>query len=159
MQLAISSVNGSLYPWIYKKLKEKKVREIRSMTSQICILVGGVTLLAGLLAPDIVRIMATEEYMEAVWIIAPVSAGVFFFIPVHAVRERGNVLWRKQRDFSDLCFVFCGEYCSEFCGDSGVWILCGGMGEFIFLHAPGFAALSPDEADLQSTSYRRRNSG
>ena len=78
VQLAISSVNGSLYPWIYKKLKEKKVREIRSMTSQICILVGGVTLLAGLLAPDIVRIMATEEYMEAVWIIAPVSAGVFF---------------------------------------------------------------------------------
>ena len=59
----------------------------------------GVTLLAGLLAPDIVRIMATEEYMEAVWIIAPVSAGVFFFIPVHAVRERGNVLWRKTEGF------------------------------------------------------------
>lgn len=78
VQLAISSVNGSLYPWIYKKLKEKKIQEIRSMASKICMFVGGITLLAGLLAPDIVRIMATEEYMEAVWIIAPVSAGVFF---------------------------------------------------------------------------------
>ena len=159
VQLAISSVNGSLYPWIYKKLKEKKVSgnkeyDVADMHISRRGYAAGRFAGAGYCKDHGDR----RIYGSSLDHCAGIGRCVFF-IPVHAVRERGNVLWRKQRDFSDLCFVFCGEYCSEFCGDSGVWILCGGMGEFIFLHAPGFAALSPDEADLQSTSYRRRNSG
>ena len=40
--------------------------------------VGGATFAVSALAPDLIRILATEEYMEAIWIIAPVSASVYF---------------------------------------------------------------------------------
>lgn len=78
MQLVLSAVNGSFHPWIYKKLKAGKFDEIKQTTSGVCILVGGAVFVVSVLAPDLVRIMATEEYMEAVWIIAPVSTSVFF---------------------------------------------------------------------------------
>lgn len=78
IQLIISAVNGSFNPWMYKKIKTRKFSDIRYTASILCLLVGGTTLIMSALAPDLVRIMATESYMEAIWIIAPVSASVFY---------------------------------------------------------------------------------
>ena len=78
MLLVLSSVNGSFNPWMYKKLKAGRYRQVGRTASILCLLVGGATFAVSALAPDLVRILATEEYMEAIWIIAPVSASVFF---------------------------------------------------------------------------------
>ena len=78
MLLVLSSVNGSFNPWMYKKLKAGQYKEIGRTASILCMLVGVATFAVSALAPDLVRILATEEYMEAIWIIAPVSASVFF---------------------------------------------------------------------------------
>lgn len=78
IQLVVSAVNGSFNPWMYKKIKAGMFREIRPVASALCMMVAGATLVLSVLAPDLIRILATEEYMEAVWIIAPVSASVYF---------------------------------------------------------------------------------
>lgn len=78
MLLLLSAVNGSFNPWMYKKLKKKEYSETGRTASVLCLMVGVGTFAVSALAPDLVRILATEEYIEAIWIIAPVSASVFF---------------------------------------------------------------------------------
>lgn len=78
MQLLVSAVNGSFQPWMYKKMKAKQYGEIRKTMSGLCLLVGAATLIMSAFAPDLVRIMATAEYSQAVWIIPPVASSVFF---------------------------------------------------------------------------------
>lgn len=76
--LLVSAVNGSFNPWMYKKLKAGRYEEIRHTTAALCLVVAAATLGMSAFAPDLVRIMATEEYSQAIWIIPPVSASVFF---------------------------------------------------------------------------------
>lgn len=78
MLLILSSLNGTFNPWMYKKLKAGEYRAVGRTASFLCVLVGGATFIVSALAPDLIRIFATEEYMEAIWIVAPVSASVFF---------------------------------------------------------------------------------
>lgn len=78
MQIALSAINGSFNPWMYKKLKKGSYSDVGFGATMLSLLVAGATLLVSALAPDLVRIFATETYMEAIWIIAPVSASVFF---------------------------------------------------------------------------------
>lgn len=78
MLILISAVNGSFNPWMYKKLKLKKYGDIRNTAIVLCLLVGGATFALSAFAPDLIRIMATEKYSQAIWIIPPVSASVFF---------------------------------------------------------------------------------
>lgn len=78
MLLVLSAVNGSFSPWMYKKLKAGEQGAVGRNASELCLMVGIATFFVSALAPDLVRILATEDYMEAVWIIAPVSASVYF---------------------------------------------------------------------------------
>ncbi|MGN1191709.1 MAG: lipopolysaccharide biosynthesis protein [Dorea sp.] len=78
MQLLVSAVNASFNPWMYKKLKAGKYREIKYTVTVLCLLVAGATLALSAFAPDLIHILATKEYNQAIWIIPPVSASVFF---------------------------------------------------------------------------------
>ena len=78
MLLLVSAVNGSFNPWMYKKLKAGRYEEIRHTTAVLCLVVAAATLGMSAFAPDLVKIMATEAYSQAIWIIPPVSASVFF---------------------------------------------------------------------------------
>ena len=76
--LAVSAINGSFNPWMYRKLKSNAQRDIAPIATQLCLLLAGTTLAMMIFAPDIVGILATKAYKEAIWIIPPVSASVFF---------------------------------------------------------------------------------
>ncbi|MCI5648712.1 MAG: oligosaccharide flippase family protein [Fusicatenibacter sp.] len=78
MQLLVSAINGSFHPWLYKKLKAEQYGEIRNTMGVLCLLIGAATLSMSAFAPDLVKIMATREYYEAIWIIPPVASSVFF---------------------------------------------------------------------------------
>ena len=77
MTILTSAINNSLVPWIYEKLKEKDYQAIKGVTNKICILTGILTFAAILIAPEIVAILGTREYYEAIWIIPPVSMSAF----------------------------------------------------------------------------------
>lgn len=76
--LLVSAVNGSFNPWMYKKLKAGHLQAVRRASALLCLMVGGATLAMSLFAPILVKIMATSDYTQAIRVIPPVAASVFF---------------------------------------------------------------------------------
>ena len=76
--LFTSAINNSIMPWTYQKLKSKEYDALYSKIHYIIIIVGILMTMVIALGPDIVSILATEEYKDAVWVIPPLSGGLFF---------------------------------------------------------------------------------
>lgn len=76
--LLISAINGSLHPWMLKKMKKQEKDEMSRVVFSLLGFVFMGTMAMTAFAPDIVKILATREYQEAIWIIPPVSASTFF---------------------------------------------------------------------------------
>ena len=75
--LVWQAINSSFVPYIFQNIENKdhKIKDISSM------LISAYAIIAVLLtffAPEIVRILATKEYYEAIYIMPPIAAGVFF---------------------------------------------------------------------------------
>ena len=73
-----SSLEQTINPWIFKQIKHKNFDSIKSVVYPAIVAVGIVNLLVMAFAPEIVKIFAPQSYYEAIWIIPPVSASVFF---------------------------------------------------------------------------------
>lgn len=71
------AIHSSFVPYLFKSL-ESKDTGIKKISLQLMILYAGVAVVLTYLAPEIVRILATEEYYEAIYIMPPIAAGVFF---------------------------------------------------------------------------------
>lgn len=68
----------TIEPWIYKKLRDKKISEISRVAYPCFILIAGVNLLLILFAPEVIAIFAPAEYYEAIWVVPSVALSVFF---------------------------------------------------------------------------------
>lgn len=73
-----SAINSSLVPYTYEKCKNNDYDSIARVTSPILFIFALICFFVCLLSPEIVKIMATNEYMEAIYVIPPVIGGVFF---------------------------------------------------------------------------------
>lgn len=78
MNILISAINSSFVPWIYGALKNRDYDNIRKISKQLCVLMGVMTLGITIVAPEIIMIIGTKEYMEAIWVIPSVALSVFF---------------------------------------------------------------------------------
>lgn len=73
LSFVLGSINNSYVPWFYKKIKEGNQRENRTVSCGIAVFFG--TLLLGIIwfGPEIIKIMAGEQYLAAVYVIPPVT--------------------------------------------------------------------------------------
>lgn len=72
------SINASFVPYLFDNIDKLEKREnIRSISFLLFALFAGIAFLMTLVAPEIVRILATKEYYEAIYIMPPIAAGVF----------------------------------------------------------------------------------
>lgn len=78
MNIFVNAINSSFVPWIYEKLKMKEYNRIRIISKQLCLFMAIMTLGVTIIAPEIVLIIGTREYMEAIWVIPAVALSVFF---------------------------------------------------------------------------------
>ena len=78
MTVVTSAINNSFIPYTYKGLKEKEYGAIRKNANLLLILVGVGCAIAMALGPELIRLFATEEYYEAIWVMPPVAASVYF---------------------------------------------------------------------------------
>ena len=78
MQLVNNAVSDAFIPWMYRRLKKEEYSEIEPVTNKLLILVAAMNLLVVLFAPEVLAIFAPARYYDAVWIIPPVTASVFF---------------------------------------------------------------------------------
>ena len=71
------AINASFIPYLFQNI-DKKNHNIKKVSTM---LMGAYAIIAVLLtyfAPEIVKILATKEYYEAIYIMPPIAAGVFF---------------------------------------------------------------------------------
>lgn len=78
MQLANNAVSDALIPWIYRRLKGEQYSDIEPVTNKLLILVAAMNLLVVLFAPEVLAIFAPARYIDAIWVIPPVTVSVFF---------------------------------------------------------------------------------
>lgn len=72
------SLNDALTPWIYDCIKNRNFNTLRKNTVYIMLLVIGMVFIFILFAPEIIWIVGSEKYLEAIYTIPPVAASVFF---------------------------------------------------------------------------------
>lgn len=73
-----SAVNSSLIPYTYECCQKKNYDAISRVTLPILTFFAVACGFVILLAPEVVAIMATADYMEAIYVIPPTIGGVFF---------------------------------------------------------------------------------
>ena len=82
LSLLMTIVNNALMqtisPWIYKKIREKKIKDIEKIAVSSLIIVGLADIFFIFLAPEAVAIFAPKDYYNAIYIIPPVAMSVFF---------------------------------------------------------------------------------
>lgn len=78
MLLFNNSLMQTLSPWIYKKIKDRKINEISTVAYLSLTLIAIVNLLLILVAPEAVAIFAPKAYHTAIWTIPPVAMSVYF---------------------------------------------------------------------------------
>lgn len=73
-----TAINSSMVPYIFEKLKANDPAPIKSVSSKIVMVYAVACLLLTILAPEIVHILATDEYESAIYLMPPIAAGIFF---------------------------------------------------------------------------------
>lgn len=73
-----NAINSSYIPYTYKSLKEKKYVEISQNTNKLLVLVSVFSIIIMALGPEIICILGGVRYYDAIWIVPPVAASVFF---------------------------------------------------------------------------------
>lgn len=75
-----TAVNSSLVPFVINCYSEKNYSKISNVVLPIITLFGLLCMFIALLAPEVVKILATDDFLEAVYIVPPVICGVFFSV-------------------------------------------------------------------------------
>lgn len=78
LTLITNAILNTFNPWIFQRIKKKEYEKIAPLSYAVlmCAAIMGIALIA--VAPEIVRIFAPANYYEAVWVIPPLCASVFF---------------------------------------------------------------------------------
>lgn len=78
MTLFNAALLQTIEPWLYKKIKAKKVEDISDVAYPAFILIAAVNILLIAFAPEVIRIFAPATYYDAIWVIPPVTMSVYF---------------------------------------------------------------------------------
>ena len=75
--LVWQAVHSSFVPYIFRNI-DGDHNGIKRVSAQLMTFYAAVAVLMTFLAPEIVKILAPEEYYEAIYIMPPIAAGIFF---------------------------------------------------------------------------------
>ena len=74
--LVWQAINTSFVPYLFQNI-EKKEQKIGKVASSLMCAYAFVAIFVTYFAPEIVRVLATDEYYQAIFIMPPIAAGVF----------------------------------------------------------------------------------
>lgn len=78
MTLFNTALLQTVNPWIYQKIKEKRVEDISKVAYSSLLVIAFVNIVLIAVAPEIVSIFAPNSYYEAIWVIPPVAMSTYF---------------------------------------------------------------------------------
>lgn len=98
-----SAVNGSLVPYTYEKCKNKDYKSVSAVTIPILTVFATACIGVIMLAPEVVAIVATPDYSEAIYAIPPIVGGVFF--QVHYSLYGNIIFYYKKPKYLTIATV------------------------------------------------------
>lgn len=78
LSIVVNAITSTFAPWTYQKLKKKDANSVKKCTNMVLIMLAAMVILCVLIAPELIKILGTEEYLQAMWIIPPVMLSCFF---------------------------------------------------------------------------------
>ena len=78
MTLFNTALAQTLNPWIYTKIKEKRINDIAPIAYATLVLIASVNIVLILLSPEIVAFFAPGSYRDAIRTIPPIAMSVYF---------------------------------------------------------------------------------
>ena len=78
MVLITGAIINSLTPYTYKALEKNDEYSIKCVTKPIVVAVSGLCFVTMAFAPEVIRIFGGEKYLDAIYVIPPIAASVFF---------------------------------------------------------------------------------
>jgi O-antigen/teichoic acid export membrane protein len=72
------AILNTLSPWIFKKIKSKRVEDISGVAYPALVGVALANTILIAIAPELVALFAPKAYYDAIWVIPPVAMSVFF---------------------------------------------------------------------------------
>lgn len=78
MTVVTNAVNNSFIPYTYKELRAGRHEGIKKTSAFLLVLIGMGCILVMAFGPELIMLIATEEYYDAIWVIPPVAASVYF---------------------------------------------------------------------------------
>lgn len=78
MTIITGAINSSFIPYTYKNIKAKEFKKIGGNANIILLFVATGCVVAMAFGPELIKLFATEEYYDAIWVMPPVAASVFF---------------------------------------------------------------------------------
>ena len=73
-----NAINSSFVPYLYQNMdKKEKKYQIQNLATGLLAAYALFAIAITFFAPEMVKILATKEYSEAVYIAPPIAAGVF----------------------------------------------------------------------------------
>lgn len=89
-----NAVNVSLVPFTYENCKIENYKRINDITLPIITFFSLVCIIVIMLAPEVIRVIATKNYLEAIYVIPPVVGGVFFQVQYYIY---ANIVYYYKR--------------------------------------------------------------
>lgn len=75
-----TAINVSLVPYMFSCMddKETSYKKLNRIIIPVMLIYGIIAIFMAFISPEIVRIIATKEYYEAIYMMPPVAAGIYF---------------------------------------------------------------------------------
>lgn len=89
-----NAINSAIIPFMFEKLEAGEYVTLRKLINSILFLFGGIAIVMTLFAPEIVLMLTTKEYYEAIYLIPPISAGIYLTAVYNIY---GNMLMFKKK--------------------------------------------------------------
>lgn len=80
MLIVTNAINSSLIPYTYQAFHEHKEDKLADIFDKVLIFLAGLVLLIVAVAPELISILGTEDYSEAIWIVPPVAGSVYLIL-------------------------------------------------------------------------------
>ena len=77
MMLVNDSLNKTMSPWLYQKIRDKEYSAMSGVVYSSLFIIAGANLLLIAAAPELVAFFAPKPYYDAIYVIPPVAMGVY----------------------------------------------------------------------------------
>lgn len=78
INIITNSINNAIVPYTYQKLKNRDYQNLRKIANLLLIMVGGMCLTFSVIAPELFRLIATQDYYDAVFLVPVISLSSYF---------------------------------------------------------------------------------